>query len=67
MKKKGLFVEYKGYKLTQSYYNHHYLIFDNNDELVIHAQCTEPLTENEAKQQIETYIQSNKVLVKEEI
>lgn len=48
--------EYQGYKLVQSSGNNHYMIFDDNGELCLHAQCTEPLTEEEAIKSIAFYL-----------
>lgn len=54
--KKGIYIEYKGYKLKQTFYNYHYMIFDKNDELVLHASYRKPLNEETAKEIIDNYI-----------
>ena len=51
--------EHKGYVLQQSNYTNHYMIFKNNS-VVLHASCTGKLTENEAKEHIERYINSRR-------
>ena len=53
-------VEHRGYILQQSEYNNHYMIiYDNgidNPRMVLHASCTKPLTEEEAKEHIDNYL-----------
>lgn len=48
-------VEYKGYILQQSNYNYHYMIF-KDEKMVCHAQYDKKLTEDEAKERIEFFI-----------
>lgn len=50
-------VEHRGYVLQQSDYNHHYMIIDKaKEEWVLHASCTEPLTEKEAREHIDNFL-----------
>lgn len=52
-------VHHRGYILQQSEYNNHYMIiYDNGKEarVVLHASCTEPLSEEEAKEHIDNYL-----------
>ena len=49
--------EHKGYTLVQTDYNWHFGIFDANGKMVFHAQCTKRLTDEEAIEQIKSFIQ----------
>lgn len=52
-----MIVEYKGYILQQSDYNHHYMIFKaDTKEGCSHVSYTKPLTEEEAKGCIDLYL-----------
>lgn len=55
--KQGIAVEHKGYILQQSSYCPHYMILKaDTKEMVLHASCTQYLTEEEAKKHIENYL-----------
>ena len=47
--------EHKGYTLQQTSYNWHYMII-KDDKMVMHCQCGKKLTEQEAKEVIEFYL-----------
>ena len=47
---------HKGYTLTQTDYNYHYMIFSGDGHMVMHAQYDKPLTEEKAREFIEHYI-----------
>ena len=47
--------EHKGYTLQQTSYNWHYMII-KDDKMVMHCQCGKKLTEQEAKESIEFYL-----------
>ena len=47
---------HKGYTLTQTDYNHHFMIFASDGHMVMHAQYDKPLTEGKAREFIEHYI-----------
>lgn len=58
--------EHRGYVLQQTSYNWHYMIFElETGQCVLHASCTEKLTEKEAKEHIDLYIENHKKLIKE--
>lgn len=45
--------EHNGFVLIQTDYNWHYMIFDKKSKrMLLHASCTAPLTECEAKKAI---------------
>ena len=53
----GITVTHKGYRLIQSDYNKHYMIFeDTTKRFVMHAQYNKELTEGEAREEIERFI-----------
>ncbi len=47
---------HKGYTLTQTDYNYHYMIFDSDGQMVMHVPYDNPLTEEKAREFIEHYI-----------
>lgn len=47
---------HKGYTLTQTDYNYHYMIFDGDGRMVMHVPYGKPLTEEKAREFIEHYI-----------
>ena len=48
---------HRGYVLQQTSFNWHYMIFDEETGgMVLHASCTEKLSEEEAKKHIDMYI-----------
>lgn len=47
---------HKGYTLTQTDYNYHFMIFTGGGHMVMHAQYDKPLTEEKAREFIEHYI-----------
>ena len=54
----GICVEHKGYILQQSNYNYHYMIFKaDTEEWCMHCAYTKPLTEDEARDRIDLYIE----------
>lgn len=58
---KGITVEHKGFILQQGSYNPHYMIFEaDTNKMVMHCSCTKYLTEEEAKQHIEWFINMRK-------
>ena len=44
---------HKGYTLTQTTYNYHYMIFDKSGHMVMHCPYSKPITEDKAKKFIE--------------
>lgn len=47
---------HKGYTLTQTDYNYHYMVFENDGHMVMHVPYDKPLTEEKAREFIEHYI-----------
>lgn len=47
---------HKGYTLTQTDYNYHYMIFDGGGNMVMHVPYDKPLAEERAREFIEHYI-----------
>lgn len=47
---------HKGYTLTQTDYNYHYMIFNSDGRMVMHVPYNKPLTEEKAGEFIEHYI-----------
>lgn len=47
---------HKGYTLTQTDYNYHYMIFASDGHMVMHVPYDKPLTEEKAREFIEHYI-----------
>ncbi len=47
---------HKGYTLTQTDYNHHFMIFASDGHMVMHVPYDKPLTEEKAREFIEHYI-----------
>lgn len=47
---------HKGYTLTQTNYNYHYMIFNSGGHMVIHVPYDKPMTEKKAREFIEHYI-----------
>lgn len=47
---------HKGYTLTQTDYNFHFMIFPSNGHMVMHVPYDKPLTEEKAREFIEHYI-----------
>lgn len=47
---------HKGYTLTQTDYNYHYMIFAEDGHVVMHAPYSKALTEEKAKELIDGYI-----------
>ena len=54
-----MIVEYKGYTLQQSAYNNHYMII-RGGRMVCHAQYDKKLSEEEAKEKIDIFIELSK-------
>lgn len=48
--------EYEGYTLVQTDYNWHFAIYDKDGNFAMHASCTQPLTDEEAIQNIKDLI-----------
>lgn len=48
--------KHKGYTLQQTDYNYHYMIFDEDMKMTLHAQYGKPVTEEKAVEFIEQYI-----------
>lgn len=47
---------HKGYTLTQTDYNHHFMIFSSDGHKVMHVPYDKPLEEEKASEFIEHYI-----------
>lgn len=47
---------HKGYTLSQTDYNYHYMIFAEDGHMVMHVPYDKPLTEQKAKEFVEHYI-----------
>lgn len=47
---------HKGYTLTQTDYNHHFMIFSSDGHIVMHVPYDRTLTEEKAREFIEHYI-----------
>ena len=47
---------HKGYTLTQTDYNHHFMIFASDGHMVMHVPYDKTLTEEKAREFIEHYI-----------
>ncbi len=47
---------HKGYTLTQTDYNHHFMIFASDGHMVMHVPYDKSLTEEKAMEFIEYYI-----------
>ena len=47
---------HKGYTLTQTDYNYHYMIFASDGHMVMHVPYDKPLAEERAREFIEHYI-----------
>lgn len=47
---------HKGYTLTQTDYNYHYMIFDGGVHTDMHVPYDKPLTEGKAREFIDGYI-----------
>lgn len=47
---------HKGYTLSQTNYNYHYMIFDGNGNMVMHVPYKKPITQEMAVEFIEHYI-----------
>lgn len=48
--------KHKEYTLSQTDYNYHYMIFDENGHMVCHVPYDKPITEEKAVEFIEHYI-----------
>lgn len=48
--------KHKGYTLSQTDYNYHYMIFDENGKMVMHVPYNKPVTQEKAVEFIEAYI-----------
>ena len=56
-KKKGIIVEHKGYILQQGSTCPHYMIFKaDTNECVMHCSCTKHLTEEQAREHIDIFV-----------
>ena len=61
--KRGITVEHKGYILQQGSYSPHYMIFDaKTNECVMHCSCTKYLTEEQAREHIDRFVEIRKGL-----
>lgn len=47
---------HKGYTLSQTDCNYHYMIFDSDGHMVMHVPYDKPLTEEKAREFIDGYI-----------
>lgn len=47
---------YKGYTLSQTDYNNHFVIFAEDGRMVMHVPYNKSLTEEKAKEMIENYL-----------
>lgn len=48
-------IEYKGYRIMQSSYNHHVMIC-KDDQMVYHASCTKNMSRKELREVVDWYI-----------
>ena len=48
--------KHKGYTLSQTDYNYHYMIFAEDGRMVMHVPYNKPVTEEKARKFIEGYI-----------
>lgn len=48
--------KHKGYTLSQTDYNYHYMIFSEDGHMVMHVPYDKPVTKEKAKEFIEGYI-----------
>lgn len=48
--------KHKGYTLSQTEYNYHYMIFAEDGHMVMHVPYDKPVTEEKARELIEHYI-----------
>lgn len=48
--------KHKGYTLSQTNYNYHYMIFAEDGHMVMHVPYNKPVTEEKAREFIEHYI-----------
>lgn len=48
--------QHKGFTLSQTDYNYHYMIFTEDGHMVMHVPYDKPITEEKAKEFIEHYI-----------
>lgn len=51
--------KHKGYTLSQTDYNYHYMIFAKDGRMVMHVPYNKPITEEKARKLIECYILSD--------
>lgn len=54
-KGKTMLIEYKGYVVSQSSYNHHVMIA-KGEHVVYHASCTKRMSKNELRKMVDWYI-----------
>lgn len=54
--------KHKGYTLSQTGYNYHYMIFAEDGRMVMHVPYDKPVTEEKAREFIEGYISFAKEL-----
>lgn len=47
---------YKGYTLSQTDYNYHYMIFNSDGHRVMHVPYDKPITKEKAREFIDHYI-----------
>lgn len=47
---------HKGYTLSRTDYNYHYMIFNSDGHMVMHVPYDKPLTEKKAREFIDGYI-----------
>lgn len=59
--------EHKGYVLEQTSYNWHYMIFNQTTGAwVCHAACTKKLSEQEAKERIDRFLELRDLRMEDE-
>lgn len=49
-------LRHRGYKIKQTDYNCHYMIFDKYGNMVMHAQCNRMLDDDELRNAIDMYL-----------
>ena len=54
-KGKTMLIEYKGYVVRQSNYNHHVMIAKDK-QMVYHASCTKRMSKKELREMVDWYI-----------
>lgn len=59
-------VEYKGFVVSQSTFNWHIMIAKDG-KTVLHTQCDKPKTEEELKEEVDTFIELSQMIEEGEL